>query len=57
MKRAEYDKAIHTIPKGVYEGGQVHVPEKTDKQKHLNEISTDIQGNGYLIKEVKGKQE
>lgn len=57
MKRADYDKAIPTIPKGVYECGLINQPEKNRKTEHLKEISTDVQGNGYPADKTNGKKE
>lgn len=53
MKMAEKDKPIHTTPKGVWEGSTTFEKEHTTKEKHLNEISTDNQGNGYPISQKK----
>ena len=47
MKQAEKDKPIHTTPKGVWEGSTTLKKEHTAKNEHLEEISTDAQGNGY----------
>lgn len=49
MKITNKDKRIHTIPEGVWEGGIVNDNQHRSKKQHLNEISTDIQGNGYPL--------
>lgn len=49
MKSAQKDKVIHTTPKGAWEGGVINDRKKPSKKKHLNDISTDLQGNGYPI--------
>lgn len=56
MKAAEKDKPIYTTPKGAWEGGIINNRETDDKKnpiKHLNEITTDAQGNGYPIENPK----
>lgn len=47
MKAAEKDKPIHTIPKGVWEGGIVN--ERKENHKNPNDLTTDSQGNGYPV--------
>ena len=49
MKQAEKDKPIHTAPKGVWEGSTTLKKEHKTKNEHLNEITTDEQGNGYPV--------
>ncbi len=49
MKQAEKDKPIHTAPKGVWEGSTTLKKEHKTKNEHLNEITTDAQGNGYPV--------
>lgn len=53
MKAAEKDKPVHTTPKGVWEGSTTLKKEHKTRAEHLNEISTDAQGNGYPIPENK----
>ena len=53
MKAAEKDKPVHTTPKGVWEGSVTLKKEHKTKAEHLNEISTDAQGNGYPVPENK----
>lgn len=48
MKRSSKDKAIRTIPKGAWES-EIIKKKNPSKKQHLNDISTDIQGNGYPI--------
>lgn len=49
MKQAKYDKPIHTTPKGVWEASTTQKKKHKTKNEHLNEITTDAQGNGYPI--------
>lgn len=49
MKAAKKDKPIHTIPKGAWESGIISDAKNASPQKHLNDITTDSQGNGYPI--------
>lgn len=49
MKVPDKDKRIYTIPKGAWEGGIINENENRSKKQHLNDITTDIQGNGYPI--------
>lgn len=53
MKAAEKDKQIHTTPKGVWEGSTTYKKEHKSKSVHLNEITTDSQGNGYPVSKTK----
>lgn len=53
MKQAKYDKPIHTTPKGVWETSTTLKKEHKPKEEHLNEITTDAQGNGYPINSSK----
>lgn len=47
MKQAEKDKPVHTAPKGVWEGSTTLKKEHKTRNEHLEEITTDMQGNGY----------
>ena len=49
MKASDKDKSIRTIPKGTCESGITNETKKPSKKQHLNDITTDIQGNGYPI--------
>lgn len=49
MKQAESDKPVHTAPKGMWEASTTYKKEHKTKNEHLNEISTDAQGNGYPV--------
>ena len=49
MKVTDKDKPIRTIPKGVWEGGVINEKENRSPKQHLNDITTDIQGNGYPV--------
>lgn len=53
MKQADYDKPIHTTPKGVWEASTTIKKEHKTKDEHLNEITTDAQGNGYPVSNSK----
>lgn len=53
MKQSESDKPTHTIPKGVWESSTTYKKEHKTKNEHLNEITTDAQGNGYPISSSK----
>lgn len=52
MKMADKDKPLHTLPKGVYEGGE-GVKEYRDTVMKKEEITTDLQGNGYPLSKSK----
>lgn len=49
MKATDKDKQIRTAPKGAWESGIINEQKKRSKKQQLNDISTDIQGNGYPI--------
>ena len=49
MKVTDKDKPIRTIPEGVWESSNPNVKENCSKKQHLNNITTDIQGNGYPV--------
>ena len=49
MKVTDKDKPIHTVPKGAWESGVIHEKENPSKKQHLNDITTDIQKNGYPV--------
>ena len=49
MKATDKDKPIRTIPKGTWESGITNEKETRSKKHHLNDITTDIQGNGYPV--------
>lgn len=53
MKQAQYDKPVHTTPKGVWESSTTLKKEHKTKGEHLNEITTDAQGNGYPVSSSK----
>jgi len=53
MKQAKYDKPVHTTPKGVWEASTTLKKEHKSKEEHLNEITTDAQGNGYPVSNSK----
>lgn len=55
MKKAKDDNPINTIPKGVYEGGIVNKELRKNKNNHLNDMTTDTQGNGYPVHQNKKK--
>ena len=49
MKRTAKDKSIRTAPVGAWESGIVNEKKKPCRRQHLNEITTDSQGNAYPI--------
>ncbi len=50
MKVTDKDKRIRTAPEGAWESGSVNNENKNPSEKqHLNDITTDIQGNGYPV--------
>ena len=49
MKAADKDKRIRTIPKGAWESGIINDEKNRSKKQHFNDITTDIQGNGYPV--------
>ncbi len=53
MKTADKYKAIRTAPKGAWESGVINEKKKVSRRKHLNEIMTDAQGNGYPLEQEK----
>lgn len=53
MKATEKYKSIRTAPKGAWESGVVNEKKKVSRRKHLNEITTDAQGNGYPLESEK----
>ncbi len=53
MKQSESEKPTHTTPKGVWESSTTYKKEHKTKNEHLNEITTDAQGNGYPISSSK----
>ena len=52
MKATDKDKRIRTAPKGAWESGMINENEKRSKKQHFNDITTDIQGNGYPITHI-----
>ena len=53
MKSTEKDKPVPSIPKGVWEASHTDEHRNVSKEKHLNNISTDAQGNGYPVRQEK----
>lgn len=49
MKATDKDKSIRPAPEGAWESGIINERKKPCKRQHLNEITTDSQGNGYPI--------
>jgi hypothetical protein len=49
MKATDKGKRIRTAPKGAWESGIINEEWHRSKRQHLNEITTDSQGNGYPI--------
>lgn len=52
MKKAEKDNPINTIPKGAYEAGITNRSIRNN-DRNPNEITTDLQGNGYPVNTTK----
>lgn len=52
MKKAEKDNPVNTIPKGAYEAGATNRSIRNNDW-NPNDITTDIQGNGYPVKTEK----
>lgn len=53
MKKAKDDNPINTIPKGVWESGIINKELRKNKNNHINDITTDAQGNGYPVHQDK----
>lgn len=49
MQKPKDKEVIDSIPDGAYEAGTTDREMRTDEKNHTNEISTDIQGNGYPV--------
>ncbi len=49
MKATDKDQRIRTAPKGAWESGVINEEKNHSPKKHLNDITTDSQGNGYPI--------
>lgn len=49
MKVTDKKKSIRTAPKGAWESGIINEKKNPSKIQHLNEITTDSQGNGYPV--------
>lgn len=49
MKASNKNKSIRTAPRGAWESGDINNQKKTSQKQHLNDITTDSQGNGYPI--------
>lgn len=49
MQKPKDKETIKTIPKGAYEAGITDRGMRTDEKNHLNDLCTDIQGNGYPV--------
>ena len=47
MQKPKDKVAINSIPTELMEAGTTDGEMRTDEKYHLNEICTDIQGNGY----------
>ncbi len=56
MKMAEKDKPVPTIPEGVWESSAPDKQSNKTAAEHLNEITTDAQGNGYPVKQPEKAQ-
>ncbi len=49
MKASNKNKSIRTTPRGAWESGVINNQKKPSQKQHLNDITTDSQGNGYPI--------
>lgn len=49
MKTADKNKRIRTAPKGAWESGIINEKKNRSKKQRLNDITTDLQGNGYPV--------
>lgn len=49
MKATEKDKHIRTAPKGAWESGIINDEENRSKKQSPNDVTTDLQGNGYPV--------
>ena len=49
MKASDKNKNVRTVPEGTWESGIVIDKKNHSIKQHLNDITTDIQGNGYPI--------
>ena len=49
MKAADKNKRIRTAPKGAWESGIINEQQNRSKKQRLNDITTDLQGNGYPV--------
>ncbi len=56
MQKPRDKETINTIPRGAYEAGTTDREMRTDERGHLNELTTDLQGNGYPVNRS-GKEE
>ncbi len=53
MKVTDKGKSIRTIPKGAWDSGTINEKRNRSKKQLLNDITTDIQGNGYPVSNKK----
>lgn len=53
MRATDKDKSIRPAPEGAWESGVINEKKKVSRRKHLNEIMTDAQGNGYPLEQEK----
>lgn len=49
MNATDKNKSIRTAPKGAWESGEINKEKNHPKNQHLNDITTDSQGNGYPV--------
>ncbi len=49
MKATDKKKSIRTAPKGAWESGDINKEKIFSPEQHLNNITTDSQGNGYPV--------
>lgn len=49
MKATDKNNRIPTAPKGAWESGAINEKKERSPKQHLNDITTDLQGNGYPV--------
>lgn len=57
MQKPRDKETINTIPRGAYEAGTTDREMRTDECSHLNELTTDLQGNGYPVNRRRKEEE
>lgn len=57
MEKDNAKNSIKTIPHGSYEAGLINEENRKKKKTSLNDITTDLQGNGYPVGPQEKKRE